>query len=91
MVLCYPANSTIVHVCWTVGPEEVALKDARGELDAVLEGRVEGVDNGRRVVSLPVCLVDLLTDLAPHVRCAPLPHLNAVLEMLQRRNLKILN
>ena len=91
MVLCYPANSTIVHVCWTVGPEEVALKDARGELDAVLEGRVEGVDDGRRVVSLPVRLVDLLPDLAPHVRRTPLPNLDAVLEMLQRRNLKILN
>ena len=82
MVLCYPANSTIVHVCWTVGPKEVSLKDAGGELDAVLEGRVECVDDGRRVVSLPVRLVDLLPDLAPHVRRTPLPNLDPVLEML---------
>ena len=90
MVLCYPADSTIVHVSWTIGPEEVALKDARGELDAVLEGRVEGVDDGRRVMSLPVGLVDLLADLAPHVLRAPLSNFDSILEMLQRRNLKVL-
>ena len=87
---CYPADSTIVHVSGTVGSKEVALKDARGELDAVLEGRVEGVDDGRGVVPLPVRLVDLLADLAPHVLRTPLSNFDSILEMLQRRNLKVL-
>ena len=67
------------------------MEDARRELDAVLEGRVEGVDDGRLVVALPVGLVNLLPDLAPHVRRAPLANLDAVLEMLLWRNLKVLN
>ena len=67
------------------------MEDSCRELDAVLEGRVEGVDDGGLVVALPVGLVDLLPDLTPHVRRAPLANLDPVLEVLLWRNLKVLN
>ena len=42
-------------------------------------------------MALPVGLVDLLPDLAPHIRRAPLSNLDPVLEVLLWRNLKVLN
>ena len=70
-----PSNATIVHVSRSVRPEKVSLKitvierfihnnivhleDARWELDAVLNGGIEGVDHSWSSVSLPVCFVHL--------------------------------
>ena len=66
------------------------MQDTRGELDAVLERGIESVDDRRLVVSLPVSLVDLLADLAPHIGRAPLPNLDPIFKMLQRRHLQVL-
>ena len=70
-----PSNATIIHVGWSVRPEKVSLKitvierfihnnivhleDARWELDAVLNGGVEGVNHGWGSVPLPVSFVNL--------------------------------
>ena len=55
-----PSDAAVVHVAGPVGPEEVALQDPGGELDAVLDGGVEGVHHGRGAVPLPVSLVHLM-------------------------------
>ena len=70
-----PSNTTIVHIGWSVRPEKVSLKitvierfihnnivhleDARWELDAVLNGGIEGVNHSWGSVPLPICFVHL--------------------------------
>ena len=60
----------------------LCLEDAGRELDGVLDGAVEGVDDGGVGVPLPVGLVDRLAELLPVVVGRPDAHADAVLEVL---------
>ena len=54
-----PANAPVVHVSRPVRAEEVPLEDSSWELNAVLNGGVEGVHHCRGSVALPVSFIHL--------------------------------
>ena len=55
----HPSDAAVVHVRRSVRAKEVALEDAGGELDAVLDRGVERVHHRWPAVPLPVRLVHL--------------------------------
>ena len=55
----HPSDAAVVHISRSVRAKEVALEDAGGELDAVLDRGVERVHHRWPAVPLPVRLVHL--------------------------------
>ena len=76
-----PPDAAVVEVGRPVLVEEDPLEDPGRELDGVLDGAVEGVDDGGVGVPLPVRLVHLLSKLLPVVVGGPDAHADAVLEV----------
>ena len=77
----YPADGSVVHVLGPVAGEEDSLEDASGELDRVLERRVECIDNSWTSMSHPVSLVHLFPQFAEGVVGAKHRHVECISEV----------